>query len=269
MVYQMYTRPYFDPKSDALAIAVSFASSLNPLIIVLADYSVLSEIPFEVVVAVILFVNFGLPFLALGVGWVYSLRHRKVLVSKQDQLEHDFTEAEVLAIDKQRRKLDMELDRITLRYVLRVFVVMAFTGFISVALLVLGQFWQAATTKVVATTPEFLGGQFKNFYAGCQIEELMFKNELSDYTSWQQFTKNCCCSDRENAFAYGPEFQAGRTELWTCANGFSKERFRVGSTFIRKFCSPKFESGFAAPVFDSTSLQLVVKGPDASYGIGW
>jgi hypothetical protein len=166
-------------------------------------------------------------------------------------------------------QLDMELDTITLRYVLRVFVVMAFTGFLAVALLVLGQFWQAATAKVVSTTSPILGNQFGNLYAGCQIEELMFKNELSDYTSWEDFTRYCCCSDRENAFAFGPGFQVGRTELWTCANGFSKERYRYESTFIRGFCSPTFESGYAQPTYDAGSRQLVVKGGNKTHVSGW
>lgn len=269
MCYQVYYRPYFDPKSDWLSISVTFASAANPLIIVLTDYGVVNDVPVSAVSAVILLINFGLPVLVLGLGWICSIRHRKALAEKEDNLEKNFTEAEILKIEKERRMLDEELNRVTLKYVLRVFVVMAFTGFLAVALLLLGQFWQAATSEVVAPTSPELGTQLAALYAKCEIEELMFKNELSDYTSWQEFTQNCCCSDRQNRFAYGDEFETGVTELWTCQNGFFKERYRKGFEVVRDFCSPVFNSGFSVPSYDEKTFQLVVVGQNDTFPFGW
>lgn len=270
LCYQLYYRPYFDPKSDWLSISCTFACALNPLLIVFTDYGILQQWPFVAVQTVILVVNFGLPFVALMLGWLCSARHKKRLNAKADALERDFTEAEVLKIERERHELDRELDNLTLKYVLRVFVVMAAGGFIAIALLLLGQFWQAATTKVVATTAPTLGVQFSNLYAPCQIEELMLKNELCDFEDWQTFTRHCCCADRQNKYSFGDDFVSGITELWTCDNGYDKERDRSGSLEIRDFCSPVFNPGYSFPRYDKPTLQVVVDGPAGAKIItGW
>lgn len=175
-----------------------------------------------------------------------------------------------MKLEKERRELDLDLDTVTLRYMLRVFVVLAATSFVAVALLMLAQFWQAATTKVVATTPPALGDAFRSAsYAACEIESLIAKNELADYSNWDAFTKHCCCSDRETEFSYGPKFVAGRTELWTCDNGFFKER-RRSLLKARDFCSPTFNQGFDQPSYKESTAQIGVVGPgDEFFPTGW
>jgi ABC-type multidrug transport system fused ATPase/permease subunit len=330
--FQVLRQPYFDPRSDYLAASVSFASALNPLLIVLAHYGVINYWPEAAMQVVVIVVNFGLPLLALTTGWVCSRSQRKELMRKQDVIEQDFTEVRararanaqtrsstrpkrararrarrasrrsvrraprraraghartcnhrhapllsalvchspcrqpaqvaVLKLEKERRELDLDLNTVTLKYMLRVFVALAATSFIAVALLMLAQFWQAATTKVVATTQPTLGNTFRSAsYATCEIESLIAKNELADYPTWGEFTKHCCCSDRESEYSYGPAFVAERTELWSCDNGYFKER-RRSLKAARDFCSPSFNAGYSLPAYKAASAQIGVVGPD-------
>lgn len=270
LCYQLAFRPFFDPKSDWLSITVTFASAFNPLVIVLTHYGVMQRWDFSTVQAFILLINFALPGLVLAVGWVFSLRKKRRRAAKEDKIEEEYTESEVHQIEKARRVLDIQLDAATLKYVLRVFVVMAATGFVSVALLMLGQSWQAATTVVVASTSPELGGQLSLLYAECEIEELLVNNEFASYGSWTEFTQYCCCADRQSEYSFGEAFVANATELWTCASGYMKERLRGDTLDVRGFCSPAFSEGYSLPAYDEAARQLVVRGAlGVTVATGW
>lgn len=263
LLFQAWTRPYFDPKSDALAVACSFASAINPLIVVFTFVGVAHRMPQAALGGFIILINFVVPFCALGIGWVCSVRHKKQLQEKSSKIEEGFSEEQKMKIEKARRELDHELDTVTLQYVLLVFAAMAAAAFISIAVLLLGQFWQAATANVVAPTGEGLGNQFAGVpgTAECELEELLKRNEFVGFEGWRDFTTHCCCSDRQNEFSHGEEFEPKQVELWTCSNGLYKERDRSQehAPTIREFCSPKFNPGFDEPVWLDEKRQFVVK----------
>jgi len=252
------TRPFFDPKSNALGIAISFASACNPLIIVLTYYGALNVAPTELVSWLIIVVNFVFPLLALCVGCFFSVRRKRVLNSQEEKIDKELSEAERLKQLADRQVLDDDLDEITLTWVLRVFVAMTLTGFISIAFLAFGQFWAAAQTNVVAPTLPNLGENFAELYAECRIEDLVKSNELVQYSDWRNFTANCCCMDRQSKESYGEDFEPNVVELWACNNGFYKERYRAGALGIREFCSPVFNKEFSEPVYDASRRQMVV-----------
>ena len=271
-VTSLVTRPYFDPKSDALNSAILFASMINPLVIVLSYYGVTNNWDTELVTGFIILINFGLPILALAVGWFFSVRSRRQMIKRQDVIEEKLTQQEVDAIEKTRRELDYELDSLTLKYVLRVFVVMAAAGFLSIAVLLLGQFWQAATAVVIAPTAPALGDIFVDLYAECEIEELVTNNHFARYADWKDFTRHCCCADRQSEASFGIDFEPGQVELWHCDNGLYKERDRSSKDDlnIRDFCAPTFNAGYSFPKYSESARMLVVEGPDGEeYLTGW
>mmetsp|Transcript_16009 Transcript_16009/g.41410 ORF Transcript_16009/g.41410 Transcript_16009/m.41410 type:complete len:232 (+) Transcript_16009:2838-3533(+) len=230
--------------------------------------------PQAVLGGLIILINFIMPLAALAVGWVCSVQHRRKLAEKEGRLEEGFTQEQKLKIEKARRELDEELDQITLQYVLLVFAVMAAAAFVAVAILLLGQFWQAATATVVAPTGRELGNQFAGVpgTAECEVEGLIRQNEFVGYKDWKEFTASCCCSDRQNEFSHGEEFEPKTVELWTCANGLLKERARgTKSGRIREFCSPKFGSNFELPSYASNLRQYVVRnsGTGEIHVTGW
>merc|ERR1712196_206376 len=91
------------------------------------------------------------------------------------------------------------------------------------------------------------------------------KFEFLDYGSWPQFAAHCCCKERPAQNKTAAHLNANdRVEVWTCDNGFRKERLRETSrphaltgfeTFyngskLRPFCGRSYPPGYCPPEYN-------------------
>jgi len=266
-------RPFMDPSTNWLATALSFAMALNALVVPMAERGSFAGTPIPAFLAVWCFINFSLPVLAFAGLRILSAQHRAALERDTDAVEAGMDQEEVAQLDKSHRHVDETLKAKTHARVLAVVQAIFAAGFVAIALLVLAQFQQIEESDVVAATPDDFGARLANTYPACEVESLVTKSEFVGYDGWEDFTAHCCCSDRENEQSHGPNFEGRATELWTCRNGFFKERDRAAEgddRSIRAFCAPVFKAGFSLPKYDREAMHFVVTNADGDkFDTGW
>jgi len=239
-------RPYFNPAADALSAAASFANFVNPLLLVLTWYGALDKLPATGSAAVILVVNFGLPLICLIVGLCIAckkLRKQRMLIR---ELEGSMSDEDYARATRDSKTKDRELERDTTRIISGVFMVMCFTAFTALGLILVSYIFNAAQGDVVQATPLTLGKTYVEIQqrAICQIESELNDVEFLYTGSWAGFTASCCCRDSawspklplanfSAAQLYGPNSSAalraanvltnaigskqlGQVEIWTC-----------------------------------------------------
>ena len=98
---------------------------------------------------------------------------------------------------------DRELETDTTRIISGVFMVMCFTAFTALGLILVSYIFNAAQGDVVQATPPTLGNAYLEVQqrSRCQIESALQDVEFLFTGSWAGFTASCCCRDS----AWSPE----------------------------------------------------------------
>jgi len=260
-------QPYNDDKSNWLACAVALASAFNPLMIIfVANDSIADGAPEYVLAAALVLVNVVLPVLALAGGYSRGVKAKRALKEAGEHIDKVVLKTDDLRRRADAKDTDEKLDEATLGALRVMFRTMAVGGFLSMALLAYFQLENAVASNVVPPTPADLGDQYTGVLAQCRVEALVVSTELVGYGNWRNFTRHCCCRDRQSENSYGVDFMRDAVELWSCDNGYLKERNRTGGLFIRDFCSPVFNAQYSFPEYNADAAQLVVyrNGEDPS-----
>lgn len=272
MVYWLVAAPYADPKSNAFAAVLSLGCAFNASIVLVAR-SAGASLDSSGAAAIVLIFNFALPVCVLVAMLRPSRRARARLAAATDRFELQHTLEQLSHLERTAEQIDADLNEASGDQVFVFVAVLGAVGFTSIALMILVQFTQVERSDVVVQVAPTYGAELRRAFRACDVEDRVRRTEFGGYQSWQEFTAHCCCSDRQNAAAYGDGYVAGVTELWTCANRFFKERQRGAGESIRRFCAPVFESGFELPVYDAGLAAMVVKSTSSGQLItswrGW
>lgn len=136
--------------------------------------------------------------------------------------------------------VDIIINEFTLKTMSNFFIVVGVLAFISLAVAIVGILNSNSNLYVVAPV---LGeaGDAEAQFAG--------------YTSWAEFTQNCCCSQSEST----------SIETWKCLNGYYKERIRettgrnkMSGLSMRSFCNVTFENIVCSIPSTSTNFKAVL-----------
>lgn len=135
--------------------------------------------------------------------------------------------------------------------------------FVSGAVILLGVFYETVRTPVVGTTTD---ESLPINVEECVIEQTVESLEFVGYSSWDEFTRHCCCMARPHSG------DVPLTELWACENGLYKERQRRARDADavspgRYFCATdflKYENGTLTksgqqPYYDETRRRFAVE----------
>ncbi|CAM37304.2 hypothetical protein LBRM_10_1030 [Leishmania braziliensis MHOM/BR/75/M2904] len=106
------------------------------------------------------------------------------------------------------------------------------------------------------------------FINGVQRSNGALRYELAGYSSWDNFTHNCCCMAATDAAARYP-YYALDVENWVCANGITKERVRrdgyddliTDGYAVRALCGMEFKNNCMVVVDQGVAT---LKGCDAA-----
>nr|CCC49769.1 conserved hypothetical protein [Trypanosoma vivax Y486] len=105
-----------------------------------------------------------------------------------------------------------------------------------------------ATISLVMCVCGMLNTETKESTSGYKISS--YDDDLMGYLTWDNFTKNCCCSSAVDMEPH-PPYQAIDVEEWVCSNRRVKERIRrdnrtgsvVDGYSVRKMCGMNFTKG--------------------------
>lgn len=115
--------------------------------------------------------------------------------------------------------MDCRLDRSAVRALATFLLFLAAASAAALVLILVGVMHASANSKLVPHKPVAID----NTYDAVVAHEF-----TPDVKDWAQFTRECCCSEG------GERGDAITTEVWTCANGYSKIRNRVEKVFHNK-----------------------------------
>jgi len=282
-------QPYFNPASDALSSAAAFANTVNAGLLTAAYYGSLDNLSSNGAAVLIVGCNFGLPLLCLFVGIYYACRKRDKLWAIVRQLEAGMSMEEYSKVTRDRKRIDVTLERETTKIIASTFMTMVICAFTAFTFIFVSYIYVAAQGDVVQATPPTLGYTYVKVQGrpACEMETALADVEFLFMGNWAAFTSMCCCRDSywdnrlenetaaqvygANASQYSSDL--GRTELWTCPdwspeNGTSsstgilhKLRSRVNDTHsglgMRPFCSTEMAHGVLPPSFDDDLLAYV------------
>jgi len=281
-------KPYFSPVSNAINFAATLACFVNPVFLLLTYYHFFDEMSVSAAAAILIFFNYGVPALCLILGLVLAFRHASMVQQQCTELEEAMDPEELIRTATKRKQVDRELDKDTLSSIASTFMVMAFTAFMAMFLLLLGNVYTSAEGVVVQATPASLGSALVETQglATCEVEERLAQIEFLYYPSWAAFVAACCCSDQS-----WNSTDSGQVEQWSCPDLspqataaasvpsiLYKQRVRktigeggdVTDGFrMRPFCAPTFNDGFLDPEYDESMLAFVVRASNGSLAPNW
>lgn len=268
LALSLYARPYTDKRPDCLAISISIANVANSCFLILAFLQV--AVPQWMWVC-ILVINVVVPILSLFLGWYLNIRHAKQqAVNERESGVGRRRYVPPLKLAQRRRVVERNINEFTLRFLVFWTSIVVFCSCISYELLVIGEFHKTVAQPIQGHTVK---ADVPRHLPECQKQEYWATLEYAGFGSWEQFTENCCCMERNpsNATNSTSDFPV---ELWACTNGnwqkgsvVYKERTRVRSgdaVRVRAFCGRHFVNSRGEyleqqePVWDEPSGKLVV-----------
>lgn len=144
------------------------------------------------------------------------------------------------AEDRKKKPLDVVdiiINAFTLRTMSNFFMLVGGVAFIGLAVGIVGIVYSNSQIGVV--------GPVLSLNQGAQ-------QQFAGYTSWSEFTQNCCCLSSTDT----------KMETWKCANGYFKERLRQTTGYgwtsglgIRGYCEVDFSSAVCAIPSSNTNFQ--------------
>jgi len=257
-------------------MAISFANVFNAVIGVMA----LSRMEMSYAwIYPIMAVNFGLPIIALIVGWQMN-KARKRRRAAEGKLVGKPVDSTKMA--KQRRLVERNINEYTLRFLVSWTSVVVICSCLAAELIFIGQFEKLVLTDVWAHTEP---SQLSPSMESCAREDEIRRLEFVGYGTWKGFTESCCCMSRASD-SNTSDFTSQFTELWMCRNTTLgrdsvsyKERQRrdIGSLasdgwLVRPFCGTNFIDSTGSevpglePYWDAASerLQVDLKMPNGT-----
>jgi hypothetical protein len=245
----LLTRPYIVNWEDILSTSSSALNTMNAIVPTLIVFGVElpSFIAFIVLGMNILLFIFGITLLFSN--FFRSQIYRKKYMTRIEYLkkypDHAKVKYDFDKIQKHNDDVDDALTRKSLSKVVNFFMILGVVAFIGLACSIIGLLYGELN-------PPYIPGHVNVGFSSCRAAS---KFEFAKYTSWEEFTKNCCC---QVATHYEDSVYINRylkVELWSCLNGEVKERIREenldGTIYsglkIRGMCSRTFNPSFSGP----------------------
>eukprot|EP00003_Mantamonas_plastica_P028940 TRINITY_DN676_c2_g1_i18.p2 TRINITY_DN676_c2_g1~~TRINITY_DN676_c2_g1_i18.p2 ORF type:complete len:576 (+),score=111.56 TRINITY_DN676_c2_g1_i18:1008-2735(+) len=264
----MYSRPYISDVLDFVATATNWSLMCNSLFALALTMGI--NLNNDHALGLIL-TNIGLPILGLCFGSLVHIRREKEMENRlvhvinqegypQDESDiklpeglsfdtielivrldaaDEFTESEQEEI---RKAIDRKLNEYVLRDMIKFFLIMGILSFTAFGFSALGIVYGSTNSFLIPDQVQQVN----------TTQQYMQQHEFARYNGWRVFVDQCCC---ESGFSSGDTL---KTELWSCKNGYKKERVRqiktaAGATddalSARPFCSKFFDDNVCGPFY--------------------
>ena len=268
----LFARPYENAIPNMLSIAISAANVFNYCLLLTTAVRVASP---PSLVYGILFVNVGVPLLAIPFGWWLNVRHKRRMAAELQQSGNKRAYVATDVVQKKRRLVERQINEFTLRQIASWTWGVLIASIVAGELIFIGTFAEAALTPVSGHTATTGISRHGVEIVDCFREEHARNQEFLGFGNWSAFTDNCCCMARANVTAgYTPwALKEQVTELWTCKNTIAmtererrerpiiyKERQRralePGSRVhrVRHFCDTVFRDQYGFPIGQEPSF---------------
>jgi len=199
---------------------------------------------------VMLFVNLGVPILALVWGWRLNVHHKKRKKAEAEAEGKVYVPISMVKlanespmVQRQRRLVERNINEYTLRFLVHWTMVLVLCSCLAGGIISMGSFAKVVMTPVQgASSPNDIPSTVDD----CAREEFMRATEYVGFPSWHAFTENCCCMPRTavpantTALEVAPQYA---TELWACTTNSSASTNDV--TYKER---PRRSAGMAAPL---------------------
>ncbi|KAI8930241.1 hypothetical protein BC831DRAFT_439767 [Entophlyctis helioformis] len=246
-------RPYMKAPENLLNITCLFINTLNATISFatgLGSYAFPDAVLYFLTV-----LNFGVPIFLFIYLCVVDVKRTKAL--KKELKAKKRMDAALTELVSQ---LDEQMDAYTVKLLVRYFMGVGLVSFFSLSLTAVG------LIKAILGSNTFQSSVPPGLSTASDIATY----EFAGYTSWTEFTQNCCCENNTNSTA---------NEIWKCmpntrSNGEFVYKLRArtdtatGSSglLLRGYCSTTFNSTSVCsePAFNSTLRRYAVTACTAS-----
>jgi MFS family permease len=249
----LLTRPYIVNWEDFLSTSSSALNSLNAVVPTLLIFGVNlpSFIGFIVLGLNIMLFIFGITL--LFTNFFRSQRSRKKYITRIEYLkkypDHAKEKYDFDKIQKHNDDIDDALTRSSLSKVVTFFMILGVVAFIGLACSIVGLLYGELN-------PPYIPGHVNVGFSSCKAAS---EFEFAKYSSWKQFTENCCCQVATHYDDSMYSYRYLKVELWSCLNGEVKERIReenlngivYSGLNIRGMCSRTFNPSFSEPICEN------------------
>jgi hypothetical protein len=245
------SRPYQFIGEDILAITGNFLSALTVVFAIVALY--VKNMPlwtFYTITAIngILPVMLIVLIIVSIISRFWSSKKYQTLQQALEQNE-EFTDKNRVnwpSLKKNHEEIDEELTLTSLKYVVNFFMLLGIFAFVCLAVTGIGLLYGDLNPIVVPPISLTFTG-----HSSCKNA---LSNDFVGYSSWEEFTDNCCCKETHKyEYTLSPFMSNYReVELWQCRNKRMKERVRmvyesgrnITGYHFRPFCGTQFSTNY-------------------------